>query len=60
MTNTMTIWEERRKAEKARVAALTDTEKRINAASHTIGVVDDCYRCIDCEVGSWNAWKYHC
>jgi hypothetical protein len=47
-------------AENARLAALTDEEKRVNAASHQIGIVDDCYRCINCEIGSWNAWKSHC
>ena len=34
--------------------------RAINANSHCIGVVDDCYRCIDCEIGSWNAWKEYC
>jgi hypothetical protein len=60
MTNSFTLMQERQKAELARVAALTDTEKRINAASHHIGIVDDCRRCVDCEIGSWNAWKSHC
>jgi hypothetical protein len=59
MTNTMT-WEERKAAEEARVAALTPAEKARNAASHTIGNVDDCLRCYDCEIGSWNAWKSYC
>jgi len=59
MTNTMT-WEERREAEEARIASLTKEQMRINSASHIIGVVDDCYRCINCEIGSWNAWKSHC
>ena len=31
-----------------------------NANSHWISVVDDCYRCVDCEIGSWNAWKQYC
>jgi hypothetical protein len=60
MTNSFTLMQERQKAELARVAALTDTEKRINAASHHIGIVDDCRRCVDCEIGSWNAWKAKC
>lgn len=30
------------------------------SSTHIIGVVDDCYRCIDCEVGSWNAHKFPC
>lgn len=40
--------------------SLTDAEKARNANSHVIGVVDDCYRCIHCEIGSWNAWKEYC
>ena len=44
----------------AQPVVLTDAEKKRNAASHTIGVVDDCYRCLDCEIGSWNAWKSPC
>ena len=60
MTNSFTLMQERQKAELARVAALTDKEKRINAASHHIGIVDDCRRCVDCEIGSWNAWKAKC
>ena len=28
--------------------------------THTIGIVDDCYRCIRCEVAVWNAWKVAC
>ena len=59
MTNTIT-WQERIAIENARVAALTDEQKIANANSHTIGIVDDCYRCIDCEIGSWNAWKTRC
>ena len=38
---------------------LTDNEK-LNYRSHHYGVIDDCYRCIDCEVGSWNGWKELC
>jgi hypothetical protein len=60
MTKTTLTWEERIAAEKARVEALTPEEKARNAASHTIGNVDDCRRCIDCEIGSWNAWKSYC
>ena len=59
MTNTIT-WQERIAIENARVAALTDEQKIANANSHTIGIVDDCYRCINCEIGSWNAWKEMC
>ena len=31
-----------------------------NYASHHIGVVDDCHRCIDCEIGVWNAHLEPC
>jgi len=34
--------------------------RRYNTSTHRIGVVDDCYRCIECEIGSWNAWKQPC
>jgi hypothetical protein len=60
MTKTTITWEEQIAAEKARVEALTPEEKARNAASHTIGNVDDCRRCIHCEIGSWNAWKSYC
>lgn len=39
---------------------LTPAEQESNRRSHRIGVIDDCYRCIRCEVGSWNAHKYPC
>lgn len=39
---------------------ISEADRNYNAASHRIGVVDDCYRCIDCEIGSWNAWKMEC
>lgn len=29
-------------------------------STHRIGAVDDCIRCIDCEVGVWNARKVRC
>jgi hypothetical protein len=41
-------------------ANVTDAESRMNFYSHTIGAVDDCYRCIWCEVGVWNAHKMQC
>lgn len=31
-----------------------------HSMSHRIGIVDDCYRCIDCEIGAWNAHKKPC
>jgi hypothetical protein len=39
---------------------LTPAERDANARTHTIGNVDDCLRCIDCEIGAWNAWKVAC
>jgi hypothetical protein len=36
-------------------------EQRIaNENSHQIGVVDDRYGCIYCEVTPHNAWRYSC
>ena len=32
----------------------------INSASHSIGIVDECYRCTRCEIGAWNAHKSPC
>ena len=60
MLNTMTYAEWYQQIEKPRLEAITPAEREANAASHHIGVVDDCYRCLDCEIGSWNAWKQHC
>lgn len=31
-----------------------------NYKSHYYGIVDDCYRCVDCEVGVWNGHKEMC
>lgn len=49
MTNKKVLWN-----------SLTDEQKNANANSHFIGRVDDCYRCVNCEVGSWNAWQFPC
>lgn len=46
--------------EKPRLQAIPENVREANAASHWIVVVDDCYRCSNCEVGSWNAWKVRC
>lgn len=46
--------------EKPRLDAIPSHVREANAASHAMGVVDDCYRCINCEIGSWNAWKEMC
>ena len=46
--------------EKPRLEAIPEKVKIANAASHHIGVIDDCYRCMDCEIGSWNAWQQPC
>jgi hypothetical protein len=40
--------------------AMTVEEGKANAASHIIGNVDEVARCINCEIGSWNAWKSPC
>lgn len=34
--------------------------REANAASHFIGNIDGVARCLDCEIGSWNAWKEAC
>ena len=39
---------------------LDDDQKIANTLSHKIGVVDECYACIYCEIKSWNAWKEFC
>jgi hypothetical protein len=39
---------------------ISEADQRRNASSHRIGVIDDCYRCLNCEIGSWNAWKMEC
>lgn len=57
---TTLTWKEQIEAEKARVAALTTVEQNRNLDSHTIGIVDDCNRCLNCEIASWNAWKRYC
>lgn len=46
--------------EKPRLAAITPEERERNAASHIIGVVDECYACIRCECKSWNTWQREC
>ena len=46
--------------EKPRLEAIPEEVRQANDASHHIGVVDDCYRCMDCEIGSWNAWQQPC
>ena len=44
----------------SKIKDLTVTDTPDYSNTHTIGVVDDCYRCIDCEIASWNAWKSPC
>ena len=56
----MTYAEWYQKVEKPRLEAITPEQRAINTYSHRIGNVDDCARCIDCEIGSWNAWKQLC
>lgn len=40
--------------------AIPASVRKANAASHRIGIVDDAYRCVRCEIGDWNAWKMRC
>lgn len=60
MRNGMSYAEWYQTVEKPRLEAITPEEREANDASHHIGVVDDCYRCIRCEIGSWNAWQMPC
>lgn len=60
MRNGMTYGEWYQKVEKPRLEAITPEQRAINAYSHRIGKVDDCERCVRCEVGAWNAWKRLC
>jgi hypothetical protein len=46
--------------EKPRLEAIPSEVREANAASHIIGVVDECYACIKCECKSWNTWKVVC
>lgn len=46
--------------EKPRLAAISPEARAINTYSHRIGNVDDCARCMDCEIGAWNAWQQLC
>ena len=39
---------------------LSEAAKAANRNSHRWGVIDDCYRCIDCEIGVWNGWRENC
>ena len=58
--NGMTYAEWYQKVEKPRLAAITAEQRAANADSHRIGIVDDCERCVNCEIGSWNAWQKPC
>jgi len=55
-----TTYAERCAIERERLASLSETERQINADSHIFGRIDDCIRCLNCEIGSWNAWHRHC
>lgn len=46
--------------EKPRLAAIPESVKDANYASHMIGNIDGVARCIRCEIGSWNAWQRSC
>ena len=39
---------------------LSVEQRKENYVSHNYGDVDDCIRCVDCEVGIWNGWRYAC
>jgi hypothetical protein len=46
--------------EKVRLSAIPADIRQANIASHIIGNIDDCARCINCEIGSWNAYQRPC
>ena len=56
----MTYAEWYQTVEKPRLAAITPEQREANANSHHIGNIDDVARCVNCEIGSWNAWKEMC
>ncbi len=39
---------------------LTPAERVANERTHRISNVDDCLRCVDCEIAAWNTWKVAC
>ena len=41
-------------------ATLSDPDRRANAESHHFDRIDDVMRCLNCEIGIWNAWKMEC
>jgi hypothetical protein len=43
-----------------RLEAMPIEEKNRNANSHVIGVVDDRYGCVECEISPHSAWKNYC
>jgi hypothetical protein len=40
--------------------AITPAMRQANVRTHKVGIVDECYRCVRCEIGSWNTWKQPC
>ena len=46
--------------EKPRLEAIPDEVRQANDATHTIGVVDECFACTKCECKAWNTWKAPC
>lgn len=59
-TEGMTYAEWYQTIEKPRLDAIQPATRYDNARSHRIGVVDDCHRCVDCEIAAWNAWQRLC
>jgi len=60
MTNSALTYPERYALKMATLKAMPEWVKIQNAASHRIGVIDNCRRCVDCEIASWNAWQQPC
>ena len=57
---TMTYAEWYQTVEKPRLEAISPATRYDNARSHRIAFDGDCDRCMDCEIGSWNAWQKEC
>jgi hypothetical protein len=42
------------------LVSISIAQGKENSRTHFIGDVDGVYRCVNCEIGSWNAWKEAC
>lgn len=42
------------------VAQMSEAVKAANHASHCFTEIDECTRCMDCEIGVWNGYREMC